>query len=82
MDIQNITRSYAARLLGYRDANKAARELFDIVEAVIHDDKEYSKTKDFVLQIIQVIHAIDPEYNNEVAAAYYNLVTNYASLPR
>ena len=58
MDIQNITRSYAARLLGYRDANKAARELFDIVEAVIHDDKEYSKTKDFVLQIIQVIHAI------------------------
>ena len=82
MDIQNITRSYAARLLGYRDANKAARELFDIVEAVIHDDKEYSKTKAFVLQIIQVMHTIDPEYNNEVAAAYYNLVTSYASLPR
>lgn len=82
MDIQNLTRSYAAKFLGYRDAEKAARELFDIVEAVIYDDKEYSKTKDFVLQIIQVIHTIDPEYNNKVAAAYYNLVTNYDSLPR
>ena len=82
MDIRNIARSYAAKLLGYHDADKAARELFDIVEAVIDDDKEYSKTKAFVLQIIEVIHTIDPEYNNKVAEAYYDLVTNYASLPR
>ena len=82
MDIQNIARFYAAKLLGYRDADKAARELFDIVEAVIHDDKEYSKTKAFILQIISVMHAIDPEYNNEVAEVYYDLVTGYASTPR
>ena len=60
MDIQNIARSYAAKLLGYHDADKAARELFDIVEAVIHDDKEYSKTKAFVLHWFPMVPHWDP----------------------
>ena len=45
--------------------------MFDIVEQVIHDDKEYEKTKRFILQIVRVMDEIDPDYNYAVAKAYY-----------
>ena len=47
--------------------------LLDIVEQVIHDDKEYRKTKIFILQIVRVMDEIDPEYNYSVAKAYYQM---------
>ena len=72
-DTDSLARSYAARLLSYDDVDKSAQELFDIVEQVIHDDKEYQKTKIFILQIVRVMDEIDPEYNYSVAKAYYQM---------
>ena len=72
-DTDSLARSYAARLLSYDDVDKSAQELFDIVEQVIHDDKEYRKTKIFILQIVRVMDEIDPEYNYSVAKAYYQM---------
>tara|TARA_Y100001937_G_scaffold127045_1_gene198004 strand:+ start:11822 stop:12070 length:249 start_codon:yes stop_codon:yes gene_type:complete len=70
-DTESLARSYAARLLSYEDVEKSAQEMFDIVEQVIHDDKEYEKTKRFILQIVRVMDEIDPDYNYAVAKAYY-----------
>ncbi len=72
-DTNNLARSYAARLLSYDDVDKSAKEMFDIVEQVIHDDKEYQKTKVFILQIVKTMDEIDPEYNYAVAKAYYKM---------
>jgi len=72
-DTNNLARSYAARLLSYDDVDKSAKEMFDIVEQVIHDDKEYQKTKVFILQIVKIMDEIDPEYNYAVAKAYYKM---------
>ena len=43
-------------------------------EAVIHDDVEYKKTAEFVLTVTGIIDKLDPEYNADLAQAYYNLV--------
>ena len=72
-DTESLARAYAARLLSYEDVDRAAKDLFDIVEQVIHDDKEYQKTKIFILQIVKVIDEIDPDYNYSVAKAYYKM---------
>jgi|8_EtaG_2_1085327.scaffolds.fasta_scaffold109233_1 hypothetical protein len=72
-DTEQLARTYAARLLSYDDINKSAKELFDIVEQVIHDDKEYQKTKIFILQIVRIMDEIDPDYNYSVAKAYYQM---------
>jgi hypothetical protein len=72
-DTDSLARSYAARLISYEDIDRAAKEMFDIVEAVIHDQIEYEKTKVFILQIVKVIDGIDPDYNYAVAKAYYKL---------
>ena len=53
-DTDSLARSYAARLLSYDDVEKSAKELFDIVEQVIHDDKEYEKTKIKKIQIVKL----------------------------
>ncbi len=72
-DTDSLARSYAARLISYGDIDRAAKEMFDIVEAVIHDQIEYEKTKVFILQIVKVIDEIDPDYNYALAKAYYKL---------
>jgi len=72
-DTESLARAYAARLLSYEDVDRAAKEMFDIVEQVIGDDKEYQKTKIFILQIVRVIDEIDPDYNYSVAKAYYKM---------
>jgi hypothetical protein len=72
-DTDSLARAYAARLLSYDDVDKSAKEMFDIVEQVIHDDKEYRKTKIFILQIVKVMDEIDPDYNYAVAKAYYKM---------
>jgi hypothetical protein len=72
-DTDSLARSYAARLISYEDIDRAAKEMFDIVEAVIHDQTEYEKTKVFILQIVKVIDEIDPDYNYAVAKAYYKI---------
>ncbi len=72
-DTQSLARSYAARLLSYDDVEKSAQELFDIVEQVIDDDKEYEKTKRFILQIVKVLDEIDPDYNYKIAKRYYHM---------
>ena len=72
-DTDSLARSYAARLLSYDDVNRAAKDLYDIVETVITDDTEYEKTKIFILQIVKIMDEIDPEYNYAVAKAYYKL---------
>ena len=72
-DTDQLARSYAARLLSYDDVEKSAQELFDIVEQVINDDKEYEKTKRFILQIVKVLDEIDPDYNYKIAKRYYHM---------
>ena len=72
-DTDSLARSYAARLLSYDDVEKSAKELFDIVEQVIHDDKEYEKTKIFILQIVKVLEEIDPDSNYKIAKRYYQM---------
>jgi hypothetical protein len=72
-DTDSLARSYAARLISYDDIDRAAKEMYDIVDAVIHDETEYEKTRVFVLQIVKVIDEFDPEYNYAVAKAYYKL---------
>ena len=75
-DTDSLARSYAARLLSYDDVEKSAQELFDIVEQVIDDDKEYEKTKRFILQIVKVLDEIDPDYNYKIAKRYYHMAKN------
>ena len=70
-DTDSLARSYAARLISYDDVEKSAQELFDIVEQVIDNDKEYEKTKRFILQIVKVLDEIDPDYNYKIAKRYY-----------
>ena len=70
-DTDSLARSYAARLIALDDPDKSAQELFDIVEQVIHDDKEYQKTKRFILQIVKVLDEIDADYNYKIAKRYY-----------
>ena len=72
-DTDSLARSYAARLLSYDDVEKSAQELFVIVEQVIDDDKEYEKTKRFILQILKVLDEIDPDYNYKIAKRYYHM---------
>ena len=72
-DTDSLARSYAARLISYDDVEKSAQELFDIVEQVIYDDKEYEKTKRFILQIVKVLDEIDPDYNYQIAKRYYQM---------
>ena len=70
-DTEQLARTYAARLISYDDVDRSAQELFDIVEQVIHDDKEYPKTKRFILQIVKVMDEIDADYNYKIAKRYY-----------
>lgn len=69
---------YAAQLIALDDIEAAAKKIFDMCEAVIHDDVEYTKTAEFVLSVTRIIEELDPEYNAALALAYYNLVkSNY-----
>ena len=74
-DTENLAKSYAAKLVLLGDIDAAANEMFKIVETTIHDDKEYQKTRSFILQIVKIMDSIDPEYNHAVAVAYYKLVS-------
>ena len=76
-DTENLAKSYAARLLALDDVEAAAKEMFHIVESVIHDEAEYEKTKIFILQIVKIMDSIDPKYTHALAVAYYALVSSY-----
>ena len=72
---------YAAQLIALGDEAAAADRIFDMCELVIHDDAEYKKTAEFILSVTRIIEEIDPEYNEKLAKAYYNLVKkNYLKL--
>jgi hypothetical protein len=76
-DAENLAKSYAARLLALDDVSAAAKEMFHIVESVLHDEVEYEKTKIFILQIVRIMDSIDPKYNHALAVAYYALVSEH-----
>jgi len=73
-DKQTLAMVYAAQLIALDDYDAAAKKIFDMCEAVIHDDVEYKKTAEFVLTVTGIIDKLDPEYNADLAQAYYNLV--------
>ena len=73
-DQKTFAMVYAAQLIALDDIEAAAGKIFDMCEAVIHDDKEYKKTAEFVLTVTKIIEELDPDYNAGLALAYYNLV--------
>ena len=73
-DRRTLAMVYAAQLIALDDVDAAANKIFTMCEMVIHDDVEYKKTAEFILTVTRVLEELDPEYNEQLALAYYNLV--------
>jgi len=61
------------------DHEKSSSFLFKMVDECSSDfkkgEEEFNSIREFVLDIVEIISLIDPEYSESMAATYYGLVT-------
>jgi|MDTB01.1.fsa_nt_gb hypothetical protein len=76
---EKITSTIAFFLFLMNDHEKSSEALFEMVEernkSYIIGEKSFEEIKDFVLDIVEIISLIDPEYSEKMAKNYYDLVT-------
>ena len=72
---QTLARAYAAKFLTKNDVLWVAEELYSIMEESIqYDNKQKQElTKEFLVDIIEIMNNIDEEYTGKVTAEYLKL---------
>ena len=72
---KTLARTYAAKYLAKNDVPWVAEELYSIMEESIqYDNKQKQElTKEFLVDIIEIMNNIDEEYTGKVTAEYLKL---------
>tara|TARA_R110001583_G_scaffold7985_8_gene38905 strand:+ start:4975 stop:5178 length:204 start_codon:yes stop_codon:yes gene_type:complete len=62
------------------DHEKSSNILFEMVEernqqSSLQEEEDFDDIREFVLDIVEIISVMDPEYSERMARKYYDLVT-------
>jgi len=81
---QTLARVYAAKFLTKNDVQWVAEELFSIMEESIqYDNKQKQElTKEFLVDIIEIMNDIDEEYTGKITAEYLKLTLQLAGIKK
>ena len=75
-----LARTYAAKFMAKNDPLWAAEEIFSIMEESIQYDDAIGQdlTKEFLVDIIEIMNSIDKEYTSEVTKEYVLMAVELA----
>ena len=81
---QTLARVYAAKFLAKNDVLWVAEELYSIMEESIQYDniQKQELTKEFLVDIIEIMNNIDEEYTGEITAEYLKLTMDRAGIKK
>ena len=81
---QTLARVYAAKFLAKNDVLWTAEELYSIMEESIQYDNlsKQELTKEFLVDIIEIMNSIDEEYTGKVTAEYLKLTMELAGIKK
>ena len=81
---QTLARVYAAKFLTKNDVQWVAEELYSIMEESIqYDNKQKQElTKEFLVDIIEIMNDIDEEYTGKITAEYLKLTMEMAGIKK
>jgi hypothetical protein len=81
---QTLARIYAAKFLAKNDVLWAAEELYSIMEESIQYDSKQKQdlTKEFLVDIIEIMNNIDEEYTAKITAEYLKLTMELAGVKK
>ena len=81
---QTLARVYAAKFLTKNDVQWVAEELYSIMEESIQYDSvdKQDLTKEFLVDIIEVMNNIDKEYTEKITAEYLKLTLELAGIKK
>ena len=81
---QTLARFYAAKFLAKNDVPFVAGELYSIMEESISYDNltKQELTKEFLVDIIELMNSIDEEYTGKITAEYLKLTMEMAGRKR
>ena len=78
---KQLAKIYAAKFLACNDVLWVAEELYSIMEESIAYDSAIKQetTKEFLVDIIQIMNGLDKEYTEKITALYLDLALQSAS---
>ena len=81
---KTLARTYAAKYLAKNDVLWVAEELYSIMEESIQYDSvdKQDLTKEFLVDIIEVMNNIDKEYTEKITAEYLKLTLELAGIKK
>ena len=81
---KTLARTYAAKYLAKNDVPWVAEELYSIMEESIqYDNKQKQElTKEFLVDIIEIMNNIDEEYTGKITAEYLKLTMEMAGIKK
>ena len=81
---QTLARVYAAKFLTKNEVQWVAEELYSIMEESIqYDNKQKQElTKEFLVDIIEIMNDIDEEYTGKITAEYLKLTMEMAGIKK
>ena len=81
---QTLARVYAAKFLTKNDVQWVAEELYSIMEESIQYDSKQKQelTKEFLVDIIEIMNNIDEEYTGKITAEYLKLTMEMAGIKK
>ena len=79
-----LAKTYAAKYLACNDVLWVAEELYSIMEESITYDSESKQevTKEFLVDIIEIMNKIDEEYTVKITAEYLKLTMELAGIKK
>ena len=79
-----LAKTYAAKYLACNDVLWVAEELYSIMEESIQYDSEQKQelTKEFLVDIIEIMNSIDEEYTGKITAEYLKLTMELAGIKK
>ena len=79
-----LARVYAAKFLTKNDVQWVAEELYSIMEESIQYDSKQKQelTKEFLVDIIEIMNNIDEEYTGKITAEYLKLTMEMAGIKK
>ena len=79
-----LAKTYAAKYLACNDVLWVAEELYSIMEESITYDSESKQevTKEFLVDIIEIMNDIDEEYTGKITAEYLKLTMELAGIKK